>query len=302
MDDGGYRYYYRPRPVFGFPRLTPAVKTLLIITAACFVLQVAFQLFGAPVYRGEPIIEYLFAFHPQSFLRGHFPWQIVTALFLHGSLWHLAANMLPLSFFGFGPGLERFTGARRFYAIYFLSGIGGNLLFLAANVHGTIPVIGASGAVCGILAAYAMAFPEQYVLFFFFYPIRVKWVILGYFVLELLLEVGRPGAGSIAHGAHVGGFIFGWLFMKVVYKRSLPFAFIERMKWRVRRWFANVPTPASLLRRAASRRKYRPLDDDSFIDEEVDPILEKISKQGIHSLTAHERRVLKRAHQRMGKG
>ncbi|MBN1917524.1 MAG: rhomboid family intramembrane serine protease [Verrucomicrobia bacterium] len=303
MDGNGQQYYYyRPRPVFGFPRLTPAVKTLLIVTGACFALQIIARIITRTPDGQETIVEHLFALHPQAFIRGLFPWQIVTSLFLHGSLWHLAMNMLPLSFFGFGPGLERFTGARRFYAIYFLSGIGGNLLFLAANLQGTVPVIGASGAVCGILAAYAMAFPERFVLLFFVFPIKVKWVVLGIFAMELMLEVSRPGAGNIAHGAHVGGFVFGWAYMKLFYKLSLPFAFIERMKWRVRHLFSSLPAPRNPFRRPPGERKYPPIDDDSFIDQEVDPILDKISKQGIHSLTADERRILKRAHDRMGRG
>jgi len=74
------------------------------------------------------------------------------------------------------------------------------------------------------------------------------------------------------------------------------------MKWRVRSLFANVPRPGNLFGGRSSGRKYRSVDDESFIDEEVDPILEKISKHGIQSLTPHERRVLKRAHQRMGRG
>jgi len=304
MSFDGQQEYYRPRPVFGFPKLTPAVKTLLTITVACFVVQVIVRFVTNTPPNHETIVDRLFAFHPQSFLRGRFPWQIVTAIFLHDTtrLYHIIFNMLPLTIFGFGPGLERFTGARRFYVVYLLCGIGGNLLFLAANVHETRPLIGASGAVCGILAAYAMAFPERLVLLFFVYPVKVKWVVLGFFGIELLLEVSRPGAGNIAHGAHVGGFVFGWAYMKIAYKLSLPFAFIEWTKWRVRRLFGGLPALRNPFRRMTSERKYRPLDDESFIDEEVDPILDKVSKYGIHSLTAHERRVLKRAHDRMGRG
>lgn len=306
MSYDGQQYYYQPRPMFRFPKLTPAVKALLIANVACFVLQIIFQLFTKPVVRPgrlpEPFFEHLFAFHPDIFLRGQYIWQIVTSLFLHGGIWHLAINMFMLSMAGFGPGLERHIGTRRFYCVYFLCGIGGNLLFLAANINGTIPVLGASGAVVGVLAAYAMAFPERLVLLFFFIPIKVKWLALGFFVLEVLMEISRGGSAGIAHGAHVGGFIFGWAYMKIVYKLSLPFAWIERLKWKVRRWFSNVPRPNIRLRRRGSARKYRPVDDDSFIDEEIDPILEKIARHGIHSLTSRERRALKRARQRMERG
>jgi membrane associated rhomboid family serine protease len=302
MSFDGQQFYYRPRPVFGFPRLTPAVKTILIVTVACFGLQLLVRAITRTPIDQDTVVERYFAFHPDAFLKGKHVWQIVTSLFLHAGIWHLVMNMLPLSYFGFGPGLERFTGARRFYVIYFLCGIGGNLLFLAANLHETVPVIGASGAVCGILAAYAMAFPERLVLLFFIIPIKVKWVILGFFGIELLLEVSSRGAGNIAHGAHVGGFLFGWGYMKIVYKASLPFAFIERAKWRVRRAFGNLLQLRNPFSRTPPERKYRPLDDDSFIDDEVDPILEKISRQGIHSLTARERRILRRARQRMGRG
>ncbi len=293
MSYDGQQYYYQPRPMFRFPTLTPAVKVILYANVGCFVLQLIMP----------DIMRNYFALWPQDFFRGRYPWQIVTAMFLHGGVFHILFNMLPLTIFGFGPGLERFTGARRFCYVYFASGIGGNLLFLAANVKGVVPVIGASGAVCGVLAAFAMAYPERWVFLIIPpMPVKVKWLVLVYFCLELLLEVMRGGNSGIAHGAHVGGFIFGWAYMKIVYKLSLPFAWLERLKWRVRRWFSSVPRPSIRLRRRGSARKYRPIDDDSFIDEEIDPILEKISRHGIHSLTARERRTLKRARQRMERG
>ena len=296
MNHYGQQYYYQPRPAFRFPKLTPAVKAILIANVACFVVQIVFWLLRSS------FVDRYFTFHPTDFLRGHYVWQIVTSLFLHAHLLHLAFNMFMLSFAGFGPALERFVGSRRFCVIYFLAGIGGNLLFLLAHLKNEIPLLGASGAIFGILVAYAMAFPDRLVLLFFVYPVRAKWVILGLFVMELLFEVSHGGSTGIAHGAHLGGCIFGWAYMKIVYKRSLPFAFIERMKWRVRRLFSGLPTPQKPFGRGGSTRKYRPIDDESFIDEEVDPILEKISKHGIGSLTPRERRILKRARQRMGKG
>ena len=288
----GFGYSYQQRPAFDFPRLTPAVKVILYANIGCFILQLA----------SPDFMRHYFALHPSDFFRGAYPWQIVTAMFLHGGPFHLLFNMLPLTLFGFGPGLERFMGTRRFCYVYLLSGVGGNALFLLANLKGMVPVIGASGAVCGVLAAYAMAFPERWVFLLFPpMPVKVKWLVLVFFGIEVLSELGH-GGGRIAHGAHVGGFIFGWAYMKIVYKLSLPFAWIERLKWRVRRLFGGVSLPRISLRRRPSSRKYRPVDDDSFIDEEVDPILDKIAKHGMHSLSTRERRILKRARDRMGKG
>ncbi len=288
----GQEHSFQQRPAFGFPRLTPAVKTILYVNIGCFILQL--------FLRKSQIMERCFALWPGDFFGRFYVWQVVTATFLHGGVLHLLLNMLPLTIFGFGPGLERHIGTRRFYCVYFLCGIGGNALFLLANIKGTMPVVGASGAVCGVLAAYAMAFPERWVFLLFPpMPVKVKWLVLVFFVLEVVSEIGH-GRGNIAHSAHVGGFVFGWAYMKIVYKLSLPFAWTERLKWRVRSWFASVRRPR--LRSKSSARKYRPIDDGSFLDEEVDPILEKISKQGIHSLTMRERRILRRARQRMGKG
>jgi membrane associated rhomboid family serine protease len=288
------QHYYQPRPMFRFPRLTPAVKTILYINIACFVLQLIFVKNG--------FIERWFALWPQDVIRRFYLWQLVTAMFLHGGVFHILLNMLPLTIFGFGPGLERFLGTRRFYAVYFMSGIGGNLLFVLANLSGGIPAVGASGAVCGVLAGFAMAFPERWVFLLIPpMPVKVKWIVLVYFGIEVLSEIGH-GQGGIAHSAHVGGFIFGWAYMKIAYKMSLPFAFIERMKWRVRRLFSGLSAPRNPFDRGTKARKYRPIDDGSFIDEEVDPILDKISKQGMGSLTARERRILRRARQHMGKG
>jgi len=292
MNFYGQQHHSYQRPTFGLPKLTPGVKVLLYANIACFVLQ---------FFMPKTMVRY-FAFHPSDFLRGAYPWQIVTSMFLHGGIFHILVNMFLLTISGFGPGLEQFTGTRRFYSLYFLCGIGGNLLFLAANISDARPVIGASGAVVGVLAGYAMAYPERWVFLLFPpMPVKVKWLVLVFFVIEVLSEISH-GGGNIAHGAHVGGFIFGWAYMKVVYKLSLPFAWIERLKWKVRRFFTGVRRPSFRFRSKPSVQKYRPLDDESFIDEEVDPILEKISKHGMHSLTMRERRILRRARQRMGKG
>jgi len=150
-----------------------------------------------------------------------------SSMFLHGDIWHLAGNMLYLWIFG--NNIEDYLGRWRFFGFYILSGLAAVALFVAFDPDGKIPLVGASGAIAGILGAYMVAFPRARVLtlIWIIFFIRLIWLpaifLLGYwFVLQLIMgasTIGETDGGGVAWFAHVGGFAFGWLAMRFYYRR-----------------------------------------------------------------------------------
>lgn len=149
-----------------------------------------------------------------------------TSMFMHGDFWHLAGNMLYLWIFG--NNIEDYLGRFRYLVFYLLSGLAAAALFIAFEPNGKIPMVGASGAIAGILGAYMVVFPRARILTFIWiiFFIRLIWLpaifLLGYwFVLQLIMgvsSVGSPG-GGVAWFAHVGGFAFGWLAIRRYHRR-----------------------------------------------------------------------------------
>jgi membrane associated rhomboid family serine protease len=154
-----------------------------------------------------------------SQLPSFMPWQLVTYAFLHANLEHIFFNMLALLMFG-AP-LEYTWGTKRFLQFYFVCVFGAGLTYLAwAALMGIAsPVIGASGGVFGLLLAYGMLYPKQRVMLLFPpIPMTARTLVIGYGAIELLL--GVMGTGNIAHFAHLGGMLFGWLMIR--YWRGQP--------------------------------------------------------------------------------
>jgi len=191
-------------------------------------------------------------------------WQFVTYMFVHANLLHLAFNMLAL--FMFGSELLNKWGAKSFLSYYFFSGIGAGLCaFLFTN---TITV-GASGAIYGLLLAYGVIFPNRLLLVFFVIPMRAKYFVLIFGLIELIASVGSFSTYSgIAHVAHLGGMVFGALYLWL-------------WKEARRRGRKNVPQDFTII---------RPREAAS-----VDYILDKVLKYGVESLTSEEKAKLIRA-------
>src|SRR4030066_2133991 len=137
--------------------LPPAVKWLLIANGSVFVLQ---------ILGGVEMVMY-FGLVPQLIIHKGFIWQLVTYMFLHGGVFHILFNMFAVVMCG--TELERYWGTREFIKFYFICGIGAGLLTLLTSLSSATPTIGASGAVYGILVAFAMTFPGRYICVFFFF-------------------------------------------------------------------------------------------------------------------------------------
>jgi membrane associated rhomboid family serine protease len=289
----GYQgeYDYRaPRPVFRIgPKLTPVVKILIVVNVVVFVIT-ARALNKA--IRDEEISWTLhLCLVPHSLVHKAALWQLLSHMFLHWNILHIGLNMFLV--WMFGSTLEARLGRKRFLQLYFISGVGAGLCHTVASWGSRIPMFGASGAVFALLVAYAMLFPERYItlLLFFILPVtlKAKHLVFGIALLELLAVVSATPDG-VAHYAHLGGAVFGYAFMKWKYRLGLPFAFASQLSDALkRRWFW----------RKRPKYRYKPVDTQQFIDREVDPILAKISRQGMSSLTRKEKRILRRARSQM---
>jgi len=178
------------------------LRNLIIVNIAVFFLQMMLK-------NATPFIHY-FALIPREFMKG-WVWQGVTYMFLHGGLFHLGINMYVL--WMFGRELEFMWGTKEFFKYYFICGIGAAIVYSIFNINSVIPVIGASGAVFGILLAYGITFPRRKLLIFpFFIPIEAKYAVLLFGGLELLMLIA--GGGNIAHLAHLAGLAVGYVYLR----------------------------------------------------------------------------------------
>jgi membrane associated rhomboid family serine protease len=238
-------------------------------------------------------------------------YQLVTFQFMHGGWMHLLFNMIGLYFFG--RAMEETLGRRGLLTLYLLSGTVGGLLQMALAfalpVYFVGGVVGASAGVFGLIAAFATRAPDQPItMFFYIFPVtfKAKYLLLLEGSLAFLGVLGplihfTALTGNIAHAAHLGGMLTGIFFIRWAGKGPRPFEF-----WRP--FARREPSPKRELVGAAPRRAWRsarkPPEDlppAEFISREVDPILEKISAQGIHSLTERERQILEAARSKMAK-
>lgn len=223
---------YQTTYTFGPGPPPPTVKALIIANVAVFVLHwllvpALLQPFGIPFERTADTITVLFGFTPALALARAYLWQFVTYLFLHGSILHIALNMLFL--WMFGSELERIWGWKPFLRYYFVTGIGA--VVFQIPVAWNTPSVGASGAVFGLLTAYAMLYPNRRLYVWLLFPVKAKWVVLGAFLLELYLGLTQWGSG-IAHLAHVGGAVVGWLYLKRFWRFR---SFLKDLRWRTHR-------------------------------------------------------------------
>ena len=194
----------------------PVVGTLLLVNGLAFVVELSHALFLIDWFALWPVglVQ-----SPMEVAAPHFwPWQIVTYAFLHGGLLHLALNMYAL--WMFGSQLEYRWGGKRFAFYYFACVIGAALAQLVVSEVALLqgaeayPVLGASGGVFGLLLAFGVLFPDTELLLLFPpIPIKAKWFVIGYGVIELLAGVTGTLAG-IAHFAHLGGMLTGWLLLR----------------------------------------------------------------------------------------
>jgi membrane associated rhomboid family serine protease len=257
--------------------ITPMVKRLLIANVAVFFASLAI---------GPDFFIEWFSFQPQRVLVR--PWGVFTYMFVHGGFTHILVNMLVLFFFG--PPLEATWGARAFVRFYVICGIGGvalSFLFMPAAV------VGASAAMYGLMLAFAMNWPDAPIYVWGIFPVKARWLVAFLFVVSLFSAFGSPAGtgGGVAHFAHLGGLLAGFIYLKLDWRPSDKLDKLRKAT-RVRR-LAIVPRDdeEEAGRAASSSTAWSRVDERRLLDA-VDRVLDKISAEGMSSLTADERRLL----------
>ena len=260
--------------------LTPWVRRLLVANAVIYFLLPM----GSPIY-------WSLAFFPQEFLRE--PWTGITYQFLHGGFGHMAFNMLALFFFG--PRLEERMGGGHFMAMYLGAGFMGAVLslFLAFGDPMARPIVGASGAVYGVLAAYAAIWPRTVIHIWAILPIQA-WALALIMVVASLWFGLSGGGGNVAHFAHLGGLAFGYGYiMGGEWKRGAAKRDFKKK--------LEMPVPAGGPAMAggdtAALRRWEAIDITSLHElnrEEVESLLAKARTDGVRALSISERQFMER--------
>ncbi len=207
------------------------------------------------------------------------PWTVITYQFLHAGFLHLLFNMVGLYFFG--PRLEVRIGSKHFVLLYLLSGVGGAVLSIFTP--GAF-IVGASGAVFGVLLGFARYWPRERIYIYALIPVEARILVI--FMAVLSLWSGIRGGGNIAHFAHLGGFIGGWIYLKLL-ERNSP---ARRFKMQVGAATQGKPSGRDLQRWAGvDRAGLHPINRDEY-----DRVLQKARKDGVPSLTVQERAFMER--------
>ncbi len=263
---------YRPRSWHdggGFLGFPPAISQLVLINIIVYLLVP--MVFGSHAPSGLALI-------PAQVMTRGMVWELVSYMFLHANFMHIFFNMFGLVIFG--ADLERWWGTRDFLKYYFVCGAGAGIIqVLVTYAHlgsPLVPVIGASGAIFGVLVAYALAFPNRQVLLWFVIPVSARTMVILFGLLELFSAASQPhGGGGVARFAHLGGMLVGYLYLKH-----------ETLTWKVKRWWGGRGSAVG------SFRPRRPSEEDPRQKERIDAILDKISREGMGSLTREERKLL----------
>jgi membrane associated rhomboid family serine protease len=279
------------------PRMTRAVQWLLALNIGVYFLQLT--LFGSDA------VYSALALDPARFPTAW--WTVGTYMFVHAWLAHLAFNMFTL--WMFGPRLEQEWGTRSFVQFYLWCGLGGAIAHLILAQHSA--VIGASGAISGVLVAYALRWPDEEVYLFGVIPMKSRWLVVAMLAMNIIFALSP--SSRIDWTAHLGGMAFGWIFLKLYSVGGIN---------RVRGWVSAVPDDSEDMPRAVPRNRAPTRDRGSNVDEvvqrsnavvlreskpvqhvprqetpkeyaaRVNRVLDKISQHGMASLTRDERRVL----------
>ena len=242
---------------------TDAIKILVSVNFGIFLLQ---SLSGA-----ERMFFELFGLVPKLIWSEFMIWQPVTYLFFHGGIWHVLINMFVL--WMFGSELERLWGKQHFLKYYFITGVGSGIITAIFALHSTTPVVGASGAVFGVLLAYGLTYPNRTVYLYGIIPIRSILFVIGIGVLAFISSF--DGTTQISHITHLAGMAIGYVMLK------------RRWQWKDI-WFSiRKKTLEYQLQREEKKMSRR-----QELEQDIDRLLDKINRGGFHSLSEDEEQKL----------
>jgi membrane associated rhomboid family serine protease len=289
--------------------MRPSMTAILtIVLVMVFALQCIND-----VYLHAPI-EYWLGLTPMCFEHG-WVWQLITFQFLHAGLWHIACNLIV--FWWVGHFVENVLGKQRFLVALFGCGVAGGivqelLMILFPERYGGL-VVGASAGVAGIFAIFALLERNSEVRLYFVLPVRAITLLWAFGIISVFFTlVPTPREMTVAHAAHLGGMLAGVAWVKLGWHRDYVLLPWEGWLDRMRHWSSmrgHRQKTQTIISRAGESSLWHPaangpdedLSTDEFVKSEVDPILDKISRRGIHSLTERERQILEKARSRMAK-
>ncbi len=245
---------------------TDAIKILVSVNFGIFLLQT--------VARTESLFFPLFGLVPKMVWSEFMIWQPFTYLFFHGGIWHVLINMFVL--WMFGSELERIWGKGHFLKFYFVTGVGAGLVTMIFGLNSMTPIVGASGAVYGVLLAYGLTYPNRTVYLYGIIPIKSLWFVIGIGVIAFMSSFDN--VSQISHLTHLSGMMIGYLMLK------RPVRFNDL-------WF----TIRKRTLEYKIKHEEKKVSQHQAIEREIDRILDKINREGFDSLTEEE-------HDRLYKG
>ncbi len=211
----------RWRRGYGLFFTTPVVFWIIVINFILLMASSLFDVLGIDLIKGygSNALEDLFALTPVLAFNGFF-WQFITYMFLHAGFWHFFLNMFTLLMFG--PQIEMEVGSKKFLAYYLLCGIGSAIFHVLLTGISFVPMVGASGAIFGILVAFALLFPNATIFVMGLFPMPAISAVFVFGLMEFMYGLASPYS-PIAHWGHLGGMITGLLLMKS--------GFLKKREW-----------------------------------------------------------------------
>ena len=257
--------YQRSSFGLGGGALTPAVRNLIFANGIVFLMQYL-------NYSLNIFLTQNFALHPYDVLLSFKIWQPISYMFLHGGFWHIFFNMF--IFWMFGSELEREWGTKEFLKYYFICGIGAGLTIMLLSPNSV--TIGASGAIYGIMVAYAILYPDRPIYIYFLFPVKVKYFI-GFLAFVSFFSTFGTASDGIAHAAHLGGMVVGFVYLKY-----------WNQFYKLKSWFQQGQ------KKSDQNLKFNQGDDQKvdYYRKKIDELLDKINRVGYLKLSDEEKELL----------
>lgn len=240
------------------------------------------------IFQKSPLVlDMLNGFKPINLM------QLISAGFVHSDFWQLFFNMWGL--YIFGKLVTPYMTKTKFLLLYLAGSVTGNLIYMLTHLHGTGLLFGSSGAVCSVMIAAAMLEPERrfMMLFMPFSPIKTTTLVICYTVLEVLMMLGKGGGGA-SHLIQLCGFAGGYILMKILYRSRLPWDPLRFVRMPDMPKFTTPPHSGYSASDSSTSGKEAPVTQ-----RELDALLDKLSREGINSLTPYELERLKKARRQM---
>ncbi len=261
------------------PRLFKGIiRNLIIANAIVFLLTTLLR----PIMNTYAI----FGLVPKLVWTNGFIWQFFTYMFMHGSFSHILINMFILWMFGME--LENYWGKKEFLKYYLITGIGSGFLTFLFSMNSTIPVVGASGAIYGLLLAFGLMFPERKIYIYFLIPVRAKYFVMIMGAITFFSSIS-PNTSNISHLTHLGGLIVGYVYLRknMLWKKII--SYFPNIKFT--NPFKNI-IRKSKINTNSDYQQTAGYNTDETMREQVDIILDKINLNGYDSLSEQDKRTL----------